>query len=224
MKTKRKMIPTNFWERLWYEYLFTRRFESETTLKATEVGNSFLELRENLQWNPFKVGLSFFFPRQRTVDIQYEGEGVYRFDIRTKRRQRSIDYTMAKATGFIEEQPDGQTRVEGHVQFGAVYHTLMLLLPIFMLLLFSVYTTYIPLFETDFGWFLTLPLVIVFGSVLWAWWRMLQDRNQLMQDLQTLLGDKRKREATERLSAEQAAEDLLAPSAEQLKEWRDKAE
>lgn len=192
---KRKTPPTNLLVRAWNEFLFTRSFEFETSLAPEELADDLMTLREQGSRNIFA-----FMPLSRTVDVKYEGQGAYHFDLRHKRRNRQIDYTMAKAVGEMRHA-NGRTIIRGEVKFGAFYHTMMLTLAVFSVVFLSLFTALTSAFSPYPGWIMPIQTLVIVGFLLFGWWRMYQDREALMTLLEaTITVEKRKRAAEARLS------------------------
>jgi hypothetical protein len=198
---KRKSSPANPLLRAWNEFLFTRTFEFDSSLTPDELADELMLLREAGSQNIFA-----FLPLSRTVDVKYEGQGAYIFDIRHKRRQRGVNYTMSKAVGEMTEE-NGRTVIRGEVKFGAVYHSMMFFFSIMSVVVLSFFAGFVNDFGAYPAWAIPLQTVIVVGALLFGWWRMYQDREALMTLLnETITTEKRKR-AEARLSDGDAAED-----------------
>jgi hypothetical protein len=195
---KRKVAPTNPLLRAWNEFLFTRSFEFESPLTPDELADELMTLREKGSQNIFA-----FLPLSRTVDVKYEGQGAYTFDMRHKRRNRGVNYTMSKAVGEITEE-NGRTVIRGDVKFGAFYHTLMLILAIVGVILLSFVGSFVSAVGAYPAWAIPLQVLITVSFLFFGWWRMYQDREALMALLsETLTTEKRKR-AEARLSDDES--------------------
>jgi hypothetical protein len=207
---KRKTAPANPLRRAWNEFLFTRTFEFESPLTPEELADELMTLRERGSRSIFA-----FMAVSRTVAVQYEGQGAYHFDIRHKRRQGQIAYTMAKAVGTFTAE-NGRAIIQGEVKFGAFYHTMLLL---FALLMIGTVFIFAPfgLPAVSFFWF---QIALIVGFLLFSWWHMYQDREALMALLsETLTTEKRKR-AEARLSDDTPLDysDAAKPDAESIQQ------
>lgn len=185
MMIKRKQ-HRSFLARVWDAFSLAQYFEQEMNLSPEEVADKLLLLRENDQprWGN-SASLS------RVVDIKYVGKGVYTFDIRTRRQGRGI-YTTSRARGSLEKTGitiliTGNVRLDTYNQTGGLF-----------VVLISIAAMYSPY---AVGQQIPLPIAIVLSLIfilflLFSWWEMYQDRNELIQLITEIVTDDKQNTST----------------------------
>jgi|GEM_PF-2811625 len=170
-ETKLKIPPRTLLQMLWQEFLFTKRFTLQTPLSPYEVIEALNELAHPRQ--------GWLYPVSKQVDIALNIEGRYEFTIRLQRTSRGIPYTMAQVNGEI--RADGlHTQLEGQARFGALYHVFLFVYTVVMILIFTTMRIWMQPNTSLF-------LMIIVTFLLLGWWRMLTDRNSLIDEMVSAL-------------------------------------
>jgi hypothetical protein len=180
MSPKPKAPPQNPLVYWWNEFLFARSFVYTTPLSPEECRKALLEIG-----HPVEGGWFSFNPVSKTVEIhreQPDTNSPARFDIRLKRRNRGIHYTMAKAEGRIAyDEQSGETTVQGRTKFGALQYLLVVVYVVVFGLIFLNMSSLVGGFP--YFWIL---FALIF-ALSFTWWRMYSDRNYLTDLIGTTL-------------------------------------
>lgn len=176
MNEKPKSAPQSPLAYWWNEFLFARSFAHTTSLSPDDCQTALYGIE-----HPVEGGWFTFNSMSKSVNIQPTGNhdaGTARFDIRLKRRNRGIDYTMAKAEGTITRHPEtGETLVRGRTKFGAFYYLLM----VGYAAIFG--TVFLGMSSYSMETFSLWMVLLLFGIVAYTWWRMFTDRNSLTETI-----------------------------------------
>ncbi|GEM_PF-2812255 len=162
MSNKRKSAPQNSIEWFMSHLLFTQRFEFETSLDIDTV----VERLNESAYEP--KGWRHTLPRFKLkTEKQYDH---YQFDLQAKDDRQQ--YTIAHATGSIDQTLDNGARVVGEVRFGVVYFFLLGLSVLWMIFIFQFFGLRIP------PWMLALVMsapLFTFGHMFWKRYHLLKD-------------------------------------------------
>lgn len=188
MTVKRKsemQNPVNYW---WNEFLFVKHFIVETDMPPKEAVKSLRGLHHERE--------GFWYPKACSVivnDSRSAMDTSITFDIRRKRYNKRSTYTTAKAEGSVTtDGGTGLTIVRGQVKFGWVYYANVLAIPVMFVLFLAMRNAARNTLSNSPS---ILPFFAIFAlMIVWYWWSLFRDRNQLITTIADALDSRKAKE------------------------------